>query len=86
MVNGPLFEHDPGAETADLANRARLPALQATERPILASLTSWDAVYYLGIACDGYQAGPANGPYSEVNSGDSVNFPRLGGASPASGS
>jgi len=40
--------------------------LQATDRPLLASLTSWDAVYYLGIARDGYQAGPVNGPYPEV--------------------
>jgi hypothetical protein len=40
--------------------------LQATDRPMLASLTSWDAVYYLGIARDGYQPGPVNGPYPEV--------------------
>jgi len=40
--------------------------LRATERPVLASLTSWDAVYYLGIARDGYQAGPVNGPYPET--------------------
>jgi 4-amino-4-deoxy-L-arabinose transferase-like glycosyltransferase len=39
---------------------------QATDRSVLASLTSWDAVYYLGIAQDGYQAGPVNGPYPEV--------------------
>lgn len=38
-------------------------ALRATDRPILASLTSWDAVYYLSIASDGYEAGPVNGPY-----------------------
>jgi hypothetical protein len=37
-----------------------------TDRPILSSLTSWDGVYYLGIAADGYQAGPVNGPYPEV--------------------
>jgi Dolichyl-phosphate-mannose-protein mannosyltransferase len=40
--------------------------LRATERPVLASLTSWDAVYYLGIANDGYQVGPVNGPYPET--------------------
>lgn len=40
--------------------------LRATERPVLASLTSWDAVYYLGIARDGYQTGPVNGPYPET--------------------
>lgn len=40
--------------------------LQATDRPLLASLTSWDAVYYLGIARDAYQAGPVNGPYPET--------------------
>ena len=40
--------------------------LRATERPVLASLTSWDGVYYLGIARDGYQAGPVNGPYPET--------------------
>ncbi|MBX3031502.1 MAG: glycosyltransferase family 39 protein [Chloroflexi bacterium] len=38
----------------------------ATDRPILASLTGWDGVYYLGIAADGYQPGPVNGPYPEV--------------------
>ena len=40
--------------------------LRATERPVLASLTSWDGVYYLGIARDGYQVGPVNGPYPET--------------------
>ena len=40
--------------------------LQATTRPLLASLTSWDAVYYLDIASDGYRAGPVNGPYPDV--------------------
>lgn len=40
--------------------------LRATDRPVLASLTSWDAVYYLGIANDGYQVGPVNGPYPET--------------------
>lgn len=44
--------------------------LQATDRPVLASLTSWDAVYYLDIARDGYRAGPVNGPYP-----DTVFFP-----------
>lgn len=39
---------------------------QATGRPLLASLTSWDGVYYLSIAADGYQPGPVNGPYPEV--------------------
>lgn len=39
---------------------------QGSDRPILASLTSWDGVYYLGIAADGYQVGPVNGPYPEV--------------------
>lgn len=40
--------------------------LAATDRPILASLTSWDGVYYLGIAASGYRAGPVNGPYPNV--------------------
>jgi len=40
--------------------------LRATDRPLLASLTSWDGVYYLGIAADGYRAGPVNGPYPNV--------------------
>jgi hypothetical protein len=40
--------------------------LRASESPLLASLTSWDAVYYIGIARDGYQVGPVNGPYPEV--------------------
>jgi hypothetical protein len=40
--------------------------LRATDRPLLASLTSWDSVYFLGIAADGYRAGPVNGPYPEV--------------------
>jgi len=39
---------------------------QATDRALLASLTSWDGVYYLGIAADGYRAGPVNGPYPNV--------------------
>jgi hypothetical protein len=34
--------------------------------PILASLTSWDGWYYLGIARDGYQAVPVSGDYSNV--------------------
>ncbi|MGH2406753.1 MAG: glycosyltransferase family 39 protein [Candidatus Limnocylindrales bacterium] len=45
-------------------------SLRATERPLLASLTSWDAVYYLDIARDGYRPGPVNGPYP-----DTVFFP-----------
>lgn len=40
--------------------------LQATDRFLLDSLTSWDGVYYVGIASDGYQPGPVNGPYPEV--------------------
>ncbi len=44
--------------------------LQATDVPVLSSLTSWDAVYYIDIAGDGYQAGPVNGPYP-----DDVFFP-----------
>jgi hypothetical protein len=39
---------------------------QATDRAVLASLSSWDGVYYVSIAADGYQAGPVNGPYPEV--------------------
>jgi hypothetical protein len=39
---------------------------QATDRAVLASLSSWDGVYYVGIAADGYQPGPVNGPYPEV--------------------
>jgi 4-amino-4-deoxy-L-arabinose transferase-like glycosyltransferase len=41
-------------------------ALQYTHRPLLASLTSWDGIYYLGIAADGYRAGPVNGPYPNI--------------------
>lgn len=41
--------------------------LRATARPILASLTSWDSVYYLEIARAGYHAGPINGPYPDVS-------------------
>jgi hypothetical protein len=40
--------------------------LSASDRPVLASLTSWDAVYYLDIARDGYRAGPVNGPYPDT--------------------
>jgi hypothetical protein len=40
--------------------------LQATDRLLLDSLTSWDGVYYVGIAADGYQPGPVNGPYPEI--------------------
>jgi hypothetical protein len=39
---------------------------RATDRAVLASLSSWDGVYYVGIAADGYQPGPVNGPYPEV--------------------
>lgn len=39
---------------------------RADDRPVLGSLTTWDAVYYLGIARDGYQAGAVNGPYPET--------------------
>ncbi len=35
-------------------------------RPVFGSLTTWDAVYYLGIARNGYQAGASNGPYPET--------------------
>ena len=41
-------------------------ALRATSRPLLASLTSWDGVYYLGIARDGYHQVPVNGPYPDL--------------------
>jgi hypothetical protein len=41
-------------------------SLRASSAPVIGSLTSWDAVYYLGIARDGYQAGPVNGPYPET--------------------
>lgn len=41
-------------------------ALRATNRPLLASLTSWDGIYYLGIAQNGYHLGPANGPYPDL--------------------
>lgn len=41
-------------------------SLRASDAPVVASLTTWDAVYYLGIAHDGYQAGPVNGPYPET--------------------
>jgi len=34
--------------------------------PILRSLTSWDGWYYLGIAANGYQAGPVAGAYTNV--------------------
>jgi hypothetical protein len=40
--------------------------LRYTDRPLISSLTSWDGVYYLGIAADGYRAGPANGPYPNI--------------------
>src|SRR4051794_9654365 len=44
--------------------------VRADNRPVLGSFTTWDAVYYLGIARDGYRAGATNGPYPE-----SVFFP-----------
>jgi hypothetical protein len=40
--------------------------VRADNRPVFGALTSWDAVYYLGIARDGYQVGPVNGPYPET--------------------
>jgi hypothetical protein len=33
--------------------------------PILGGLTGHDAVYYLGIAADGYHAAPVSGPYTD---------------------
>jgi hypothetical protein len=41
-------------------------SLRASNAPVVGSLASWDAVYYLGIARDGYQVGPVNGPYPET--------------------
>ncbi len=43
-----------------------------TSAPLLRSLTSWDGVYYLGIATGGYHVGAVNGPYP-----DTVFFPLL---------
>jgi Dolichyl-phosphate-mannose-protein mannosyltransferase len=40
--------------------------LRADDRPVVGSLTGWDAVYYLDIAAEGYRAGPINGPYPAV--------------------
>jgi hypothetical protein len=40
--------------------------VRADNRPVLGSFTTWDAVYYLGIARDGYHAGATNGPYPET--------------------
>lgn len=37
--------------------------LRVDGSPLLASLTSWDAVYYVDVAERGYVAGPANGPF-----------------------
>jgi hypothetical protein len=34
--------------------------------PLLASLTSWDGWFYLGIARDGYHAGAIRGPYHDT--------------------
>lgn len=46
------------------ATQAAPPAtLRWTDAPILASLTSWDSRYYLGIAGSGYHAAPVFGPY-----------------------
>jgi hypothetical protein len=41
-----------------------------TTAPLLRSLTSWDGVYYLGIATGGYHAGPVNAAFP-----DTVFFP-----------
>ena len=43
-----------------------------TSAPLLRSLTSWDGVYYLGIATGGYHVGPVNGAFP-----DTVFFPLL---------
>jgi hypothetical protein len=46
--------------------------LRVDGSPLLASLTSWDAVYYVDIAERGYVAGPVNGPFPNT-----VFFPLL---------
>jgi hypothetical protein len=51
------------AETLIPRNVALIPGDSA---PILTSLTSWDAWYYLGIARDGYHVDPVAGEYRDV--------------------
>ena len=38
---------------------------QATTRPVIGSLTTWDAVYYLGIAREGYHQQPIHDGYRD---------------------
>ena len=51
------------AENLMPRNAALIPA---DPSPILTSLTSWDAAYYIGIARDGYHAAPVAGEYRDI--------------------
>ncbi len=51
------------AEQFIVRNPALIPAAGG---PILESLTTWDAAYYLGIALDGYHVEPVFGPYRDT--------------------
>jgi hypothetical protein len=51
------------AETLIIRNPALIPG---DSGPILASLTSWDGWYYLGIAREGYHLDPVAGDYRDV--------------------
>jgi Gpi18-like mannosyltransferase len=51
------------AETLIPRNAALIPGDSA---PILTSLTSWDAWYYLGIAREGYHLDPVAGEYRDI--------------------
>ena len=51
------------AEQFVVRNPALIPAASG---PILESLTTWDAAYYLGIAREGYHAEPVFGPYRDT--------------------
>ena len=54
-----------GARRRDASSRAIPPSSARSRGPILASLTSWDGWWYLGIARNGYHAAPLSGQYHD---------------------
>jgi hypothetical protein len=67
-----LVAESPGILQPEDAVTSVGTRLRVDGSPLLASLTTWDAVYYVDIAERGYVAGPANGPHPNT-----VFFPLL---------
>ena len=51
------------AIAAETTQASPAAGLRWSDAPLLASLTSWDGRYYLGIATSGYHAAPVFGPF-----------------------